>query len=545
MAIDLETRARKWLLRLGSVPGDPSEARAFVQRRVRIYLGVLLGIWGGVFLLDRIITFAFTGHLFYGDNRGTPYHLAIVAMLAMAFATSSRGERGVVAMGIVELLITPAQAAAMSAMFALGQPLMARPDLAMVLALTHVLVLRAAIVPGSPRRAIVVGLVSGAPVLAMSAYLHRTLPPDPTRPPNVLLTINIGIWLLIALVGTSAIAMVIYGLQERMRAAMKLGQYTLTEKVGEGGMGIVYRARHALLRRPTAVKVLGAKEADAALIGRFEREVQLTSEIAHPNIVSVYDFGRSPDGSFYYAMELLDGIDLQRLVRADGPQPASRVAHILQQAADALAEAHSVGLIHRDIKPANIVLCKNERRPDHVKVVDFGLVKQIGTEDPALSGANVITGTPLYMPPEALLAPNEIDGRSDLYSLGAVAYFLLTGEPVFSGVTLLEVCAQTLHEPVVPPSKRATVSIPPKLEALVMTCLAKKKEERPENADAFTQALRACDDVPAWSAAEARAWWKARGPAAETKAIEDRTPFTRTLAIAPRSDTEDAARSQL
>jgi len=176
-----------------------------------------------------------------------------------------------------------------------------------------------------------------------------------------------------------------------------------------------------------------------------------------------------------------------------------------------------------------------------VKVVDFGLVKQIGTDDPALSSANTITGTPLYMPPEQLLSPEEIDGRSDLYSLGGVAYFLLTGEPVFPGTTLLEICAQTIHEPVTPPSERAKLQVPPKLEALVMMCLAKKKHDRPANAEAFVSALQACDDVPGWSPDEARAWWKDRSAEVAAKPADDRTPFTRTLAIAPRSDDEQAS----
>ena len=535
---ELELRARKFLLRLASVPGDPNEARAFVQRRTRIYFGVLLGIWLGVFLLDRIVTLAFTGQLFWSEHKSTAFHVAITVIVSGAFAFSARGERSMVTLGFVELFVTFSQSLLLSLMFA-QVPLRNRPDLLMVLGLTHVLVLRAAIMPSTPRGATGIALLTGTPVLAISAYLHTLVPHEPGTPPSVLLTVNIATWLLITIAGTSAMSSIIWGLQERMRAAMKLGQYTLSEKIGEGGMGVVYRAKHALLRRPTAVKVLGAsKEADQALITRFEREVQLTSEIAHPNIVSVYDFGRSPDGSFYYAMEFLEGIDLQRLVRADGPVPPARVAYILQQTADALAEAHSVGLIHRDIKPATIVLCRHERRPDHVKVVDFGLVKQIGTDDPALSGANTITGTPLYMPPEQLLSPNEIDGRSDLYSLGAVAYFLLTGEPVFAGTTLLEVCAQTLHEPVVPPSKRAKITVPPKLEALVLTCLAKKKDDRPANADAFIAALRACDDVPTWTPAEATAWWKTRADQAMKKTAEhdERTPFTRTLAIAPRSD---------
>lgn len=292
MAVDLEARANKFLLRLGSVPGGPAEARAFIQRRVRTYLFTVLVIWTGVFVIDRVTTLAFTGQMFWGERRSTWYHVAITVFLSVLYAFSRSGQRSMVAMGFVELIATVGQGILISLLFA-QLPLTSRPDLLMVLALTHVLVLRAAIVPNTPRGVTSIALLSGAPVLAMSAYLHTLIPHQPGTPPTSLFTINIAVWLLITIVGTSAMAMVVWGLQERMRAAMKLGQYTLSEKIGEGGMGVVYRAKHALLRRPTAVKVLAAsKEADQALITRFEREVQLTSEIAHPNIVSVYGFGR-------------------------------------------------------------------------------------------------------------------------------------------------------------------------------------------------------------------------------------------------------------
>ena len=337
---------------------------------------------------------------------------------------------------------------------------------------------------------------------------------------------------------------------------MELGQYTLDEKLGEGGMGVVYRARHALLRRPTAVKVLRTPEGpvpctvlgragvlsrgctpvstlgpDEETLARFEREVQLTARISHPNIVSVYDFGRSPDGAFYYAMEFLDGVDLQRLVEEHGPLPPSRVVHVLAQMAEALSEAHAVGLIHRDIKPANAILCEHPRRYDLVKVVDFGLVKELSGPVSGLSEARVVTGTPLYMAPEAIAYPLEVDERSDLYALGAVAYFLLTGEPVFEGKTVVEVCAAHLHKPVVPPSMRAGGRIPAELEALVLRCLAKPRGDRPSSADEVLAALRAMP-LPAWGQDEARAFWASR-KRDQARTVPDRSG-THTLGVAPR-----------
>lgn len=545
-AIDLESRARRLLVRLGSVPGDPVEARAFMQRRVRLYLAVALAIWSGVFTLDRLITFAFTGDLIYGSGRSTLVHAAITIVLALLYVLSRSGELSVVALANVDIVATTGQAFAFSAMYSMA-PLTTRPDLVTVLGVTHVLVLRAAIVPGTARTAVGVGLIASAPPIVMSARTQMAMPRVPGSPPPILTTINVVVWLVIALAITAAIAAIIYGLQARVRAAMRLGQFTLLDKIGQGGMGVVYRARHALLRRPTAVKLLNTEEADERTLARFEREVQLTSEIAHPNVVAVYDFGRSPDGAFYYAMEFLEGLDLQRLVDGDGRQPPSRVAFILAQAAEALAEAHAVDLIHRDIKPANIVLCKHGRRPDLVKVVDFGLVKQLRREDDEesatnLSHTNAITGTPLYMPPEAIKSPAEVDGRSDLYSLGAVGYFLLTGKTVFEGKTVIEVCASTLHERVIPPSERVgATDFPPKLEALIMKCLAKSKADRPEDAESFLEALRGCDDVtPAWTSVQAKQWWKSKGDALTRATFEDKkspsSEVTQTLAVAPRPD---------
>jgi serine/threonine-protein kinase len=276
----------------------------------------------------------------------------------------------------------------------------------------------------------------------------------------------------------------------RNRRETQVGPYRLERKLGEGGMGVVYEAKHPLLQRRTAVKLLPAERAGEEALARFEREVQVTARLSHPNIVPVYDFGRSRDGTLYYAMEYLDGIDLQRLVEEQGPQPAARVAHILAQAAEALAEAHAAGVVHRDIKPANLILCDHARRPDLIKVVDFGLVKEIAGSEADATHANTLTGTPLYMAPEAVAAPEEVDGRADVYALGAVGYFLLTGRPPFVGRSVVEVLGQHLHAPVVPPSKREP-SVPAGLERLLLSCLAKSPLDRPDAAT-MVAALQAC-----------------------------------------------------
>src|SRR6185503_3012449 len=210
-----------------------------------------------------------------------------------------------------------------------------------------------------------------------------------------------------------------------VRDARRLGRYTLLEKIGEGGMGAVYSVRHAMLRRPTAMKLLPPQKFGAQNVARFEREVQLTARLTHPNTIRIFDYGRTPDGIFYYAMEYLDGANLAEVIAEGGPMPAGRVIHILDQVAGALTEAHGIGLIHRDVKPANIILTEQGGVPDVAKILDFGLVKEMGeTGADPLTHADTLTGTPMYMSPEAIAAPDQVDARADLYALGAVGYYL-------------------------------------------------------------------------------------------------------------------------
>jgi serine/threonine protein kinase len=247
-------------------------------------------------------------------------------------------------------------------------------------------------------------------------------------------------------------------------------------------------------------------------VARFEREVQLTARLTHPNTIRIFDYGRTPDGIFYYAMEYLDGATLDDVVDQTGPMPAGRVIHLMDQAAGALTEAHGVGLIHRDVKPANIFLTEQGGVPDVAKVLDFGLVKQLAEVDgrestqPALSQAHSFTGTPLYMAPEAITTPEKVDGRTDLYSLGAVGYYLLTGQDVFTGRTVLEICGHHLHSMPVLPSVRLGKPVPQDLEELILACLEKDPAQRPPDARTFQSALRSCRDARAWTEEDARRW---------------------------------------
>jgi serine/threonine-protein kinase len=263
------------------------------------------------------------------------------------------------------------------------------------------------------------------------------------------------------------------------------GPYTLEQKIGEGAMGTVWRARHAFLARPAAVKLLPAHRMDVASIRRFEREAELASQLTHPNAVTIYDFGRTREGTYYYAMELVDGVDLERLVEAEGALAPERAVRILLQLCGALAEAHELGLVHRDVKPSNVMLA---RRRDTAKLVDFGLVKSLGLEavEPSLTATNSITGSPMYMAPEAIQAPECVDARSDLYALGVLGWFLLAGSAPFEG-GLIEVCSHHLHTP--PPRLSKACRVPAAVEDVLLACMAKRPEDRPADADAVRRLL--------------------------------------------------------
>jgi serine/threonine-protein kinase len=379
------------------------------------------------------------------------------------------------------------------------------------------IVLRAGLVPSPWQLTLGVGAV-GAALLAFSGYRNwdvGALIPGLSAPQTGAL--HCGAMMMFLGAVTAAISKVTWGLQQRVRAAMQLGQYTLLDKIGEGGMGQVYRAKHAMLQRPTAVKLLPVEKSSANAITRFEHEVQHTSRLTHPNTVAIFDFGHTPDGVFYYAMEYLGGLSLEELIDLDGPQPAARVLHIIAQAADALAEAHAMKLIHRAVKPANIVLCSRGGIDDVVKVLDFGLVKDIqAPKDAGLSVTATITGTPETMAPESLTDPSKVDGRTDLYGLGAVAYHLLAGEPVFTGKTVVEVCGHHMHTDPKPISEH--VEVDADVEAVVLKCLAKDQAERPQSAGELRDALLSCEAANRWSRADAKAWWASRADAIEALA---------------------------
>ncbi len=347
---------------------------------------------------------------------------------------------------------------------------------------------------------------------------------------------------LFVLLGASSVAIFVFTVivarlqREARKAAVEakqLGQYQLDEKLGAGGMGVVYKAHHAMLRRPTAVKMLDIDKVNEASTARFEREVQITCQLNHPNTIAIYDFGRTPEGVFYYAMEFLDGIDLQQLVDRYGPQNEARIIRILLQVCGSLYEAHSRGLVHRDIKPSNIMLNRRGNEPDVVKVLDFGLVKALDDNKNAGMTANAsLTGTPLYMSPEAIQSPLAVDNRSDLYAVGAVGYFLLTGQPVFTATNIVELCKHHVDTVPTPPSQRSGRAINTDLEDVILACLEKNRAKRPQTARDLATMLLRCVNANQWSMDDADGWWTRheRGlPAAQVNAVAGATSMARSV----------------
>jgi hypothetical protein len=519
------------LLPLAAVEGelDSAVATRFVQHRLALFAKVVF-FYGLAYLVMAGIVAASGAERFFSPGREAHLLSVVIAgsmwLVARRERTlSPRTLNGLDGTGtlavVVAVVIMGHRYASWTAWGAVAG----------LLSVLHVTLARAIIVPSSARRTFVITALA---FLAQAVSQMVVVPPAGATAefgsPVLRLLGPVFIGGTCTALATVASA-VIYGLHREVTEAQKLGQYTLEERIGEGGMGEVYRASHAMLRRPTAIKLLrGGSDRE---LRRFEQEVQLTARLTHPNTISIFDYGRTPDGAFYYAMELLDGLTLEELVERNGLQSPSRIIHLLRQACAALREAHGAGLIHRDIKPANIFLCRHGGLPDVVKVLDFGLVKELKHgERINESNVNLLVGTPLYMSPEGIAAPAKVDERSDLYALGAVGYFLLTGKPVFSGDTVVEVCSHHLHSVPEPPSRRVTMPIPADLEAIVLDCLKKNSAERPASALEMGRRLSACADANGWKEEDAEAWWRTHDGRGGSSARRDAPKAPRTLQIA-------------
>ncbi len=376
----------------------------------------------------------------------------------------------------------------------------------------------APLLPTRPSVTVATGLVAAS--MSPLSYAFLTLVRGHPAAPASALAMN---WIpnyVVALLATIP-AIGIYRMRCAMTEARELGSYRLEEPLGKGGMGEVWRASHRLLARPAAIKLIGSEQLAHAtgvevreLIRRFELEAQSTASLSSPHTVALYDFGVTDDGTLYYVMELLQGLDLDRLVERFGPLPPARVVRTLQQICESLDEAHGRGLVHRDIKPANVHVGRVGRQYDFVKLLDFGLVKRQYGADPGDTRLTIgieARGTPAFMPPE-MAGGGTIDGRTDLYSVGCLAYWLLTGQMVFEGRTLYEVISHHLNTPPVPPSRRTELPVPAALEAIVLDCLAKDPAARPASARVLARRLADLAFDPPWTGEQAEAWWRTHLP---------------------------------
>jgi len=382
-----------------------------------------------------------------------------------------------------------------------------------------VVILFPLILPGPPRRMLGAAILSASmspfAVVVLDVFGKAVTTPDD----YVTATLNPAFAVLFAYMGSR----VVYGLGREVTAARELGSYRLEERLGQGGMGEVWRASHRMLARPAAIKIIRRfvnngvpSDVSNIVFQRFEREAQATASLRSPHTVDLFDFGMSEDGVFYYAMELLDGLDTDVLVRRYGPMPCARVAHVIHQMCHSLSEAHASGLVHRDVKPANVFLCRYGEDFDFVKVLDFGLVKALDSSedsDPALTTANAVHGTPSFIAPEQALGKSDLDGRVDIYATGCVAYWLLTGHFVFTADTPMGLVMHHARTMPTAPSTRTDHPIPQAMDQLILSCLAKDPDERPQSAKELSERLASAADSASWTQEMAREWW-ARHPEA-------------------------------
>ena len=482
---------------------DTEGGRAFLQERVAFFNKVAFWISGSFFVAAGL------AGPYYGDPSPPLLHAATLVVSLTAWQVCGRGPA--LSTGVLEVI--DAAAVALVLVGFAAQALLVPPAFAgevtrsLVLILTQMVIVRAVLVPSPAARTAGLSLLAALPTLAV--ILRLPPPPAPTRSCPGTIASGPPLWTASAVVVAALVSHVIYGLRAEIQQARRLGQYTLEEKLGEGGMGSVYRARHAMLRRPTAIKLAPPEKSSEAALARFEREVQLTASLSHPNTVSVFDYGRTPDGIFYYAMEYLEGTDLDA-ARAGGRSPAPGArrprapAGRLRAGRGPRDRAHPPRHQAREHHPLRARRDPRRRqggrlRPGPGPRARLGGEADPGQRDPGHAALPLAGGDP---------SPDAVDARSDLYGLGAVGYYLLTGTHVFGGATTVEVCSHHLHTRPVPPSERLGHPLPAALERLVLACLEKEPAQRPGSAAELRDALGDLDDVGRWSESEARAWWE-------------------------------------
>ena len=403
-------------------------------------------------------------------------------------------------------------------------------------------VLFTVVVPTSPRRAVLTALASVSAVPVLIGLLIASGATSLRLSPAQYFFGLVFPYLLVVCMAYVG-ARVVYHLGTEVKRARELGSYYLEEKLGEGGMGEVWRARHRMLARPAAIKLIRPSLAGDGHAGvseeaarRFEREAQVIARLRSPHTVELFDFGMADDGAFYYVMELLDGLDADSLLRRFGPTPPERAIYLLRQICHSLSEAQSHGLVHRDIKPANIFVCRYGEEYDFVKVLDFGIVGAAhgGADTNAVqTRENAVQGTPAFIAPEQAMGA-ELDGRADIYATGCVAYWLLTGQLVFTAENPMALVMQHIRAQPVPPSARTDRPVPRALDDLVLSCLAKDPAHRPQSARELSRRLAEVEGASAWTQERAREWWTTHQPAGESGTPVPPQASNASSAAAPR-----------
>ena len=507
--------------------GLPDDLLTEQMRRLRLCAAVAMGLWTFGLMMDAFVR---------PGTVGAPFLVSTLVIEAAAIAASA------LLFAYLRLTTHPVRLQAYSGLAfmvlnAMGVGLLntwARPLTADALNElswnTIVILCGAMLMPATPKQMLVAALISASmdPLgIAVAALRGREVP---SAMNTLVLFLPTYACALAAVVPVT----ILHRLGRRLRHARDLGSYHLERLLGSGGMGEVWLGRHQLLARSAAVKLVrpevlgaGSDAAAAVMLRRFEREAQATAALSSPHSIRLFDFGITEDRTFYYVMELLAGRDLETLVREFGPLPADRALYVLRQVCHSLAEAHARGLVHRDVTPANVYLCRMGLDYDFVKVLDFGLVKfsdQRATEHTLMGAAHMTAGTPAFMAPE-LIVEGDIDGRADVYSLGCVAYYLLTGQLVFEGDTAMKMFLQHLQDTPLPPSQRTELPVPPEVDALVLACLQKDPADRPQSAEALLRLIDSIRPAARWSNEQARVWWQRHlpelaGPLATEEPVE-------------------------
>ena len=507
--------------------GLPDDLLTEQMRRLRLCAAVAMGLWTFGLVMDAFVR---------PGTVGAPFFVSTVVIEGAAIAASA------LLFAYLRFTTHPARLQAYSGLVfmvlnAMGVGLLntwARPlteDALNELSWNTIVILCGAmLMPATPKQMLVAALLSASmdPLgIAVAAFRGREVP---SAMHTLVLFLPTYACALAAVVPVS----ILHRLGRRLRHARDLGSYHLERLLGSGGMGEVWLARHQLLARSAAVKLVrpellgaGSDAAAAVMLRRFEREAQATAALSSPHSIRLFDFGITEDRTFYYVMELLAGRDLETLVREFGPLPADRALYVLRQVCHSLAEAHARGLVHRDVTPANVYLCRMGLDYDFVKVLDFGLVKfndQRAIEHTLMGAAHMTAGTPAFMAPE-LIVEGDIDARTDVYSLGCVAYYLLTGQLVFEAETPMKMFLQHLQDTPLPPSQRTELPVPPEVDALVLACLQKDPADRPQSAEALLRLIESTRPAARWSNEQARVWWQRHlpelaGPLATEEPVE-------------------------